>query len=157
LEQAVTLAPQDDSSRPSIQLAWLLANSADANRRDPDKAVKMAKRAVELFPNNADYWNTLGAVQYRVGDWRRAIDALKKSEELPPVRSTSCVNALFLAMAHWQLGEQDEARRWYGKAVEWMEKQQTEDDQLRRYRAEAEELLKITDQKPATKAPVEGK
>jgi hypothetical protein len=53
-------------------------------------------------------------------------------------------------MAHWQLGEQDEARRWYGKAVEWMEKQQTDDEQLLRFRAEAEELLGITQPQPST-------
>ena len=34
---------------------------------------------------------------------------------------------------------------------------QTDDDELRRFRAEAEELLKITDEKPATKPPVEVK
>ena len=34
---------------------------------------------------------------------------------------------------------------------------QTDVEQLRRFRAEAEELLKITDQKPTTKPPVEVK
>ena len=48
-------------------------------------------------------------------------------------------------------GDQDEARRWYGKAIEWMEKQQTADEELLRLRAEAAELLKITDQKATTK------
>ena len=40
-----------------------------------------------------------------------------------------------------------------------MEKNQPADDveQLRRFRAEAEELLKITDEKPTTKPPVEVK
>ena len=96
------------------------------------------------------------------GDWRAAIDkSLKKSEELQPgqVARADAINAFFLAMAHWQLGEQDEARQWYGKAVEWMEKEQTDRrvEQLRRFRAEAEELLKITDEKPTTKPPVEVK
>jgi serine/threonine protein kinase/Flp pilus assembly protein TadD len=144
-EQAIKLSPQDESLA-NDNLAWLLANSADAKRRDPDKAVKIAKRVVELFPSNGPYWNTLGTAQYRAGDWHEAIDALKKSEELPPDRSSHCLNALFLAMAHWQLGEQDEARRWYGKAVDWMEKQQTDDKLLRRFRGEAEELLKISDE-----------
>jgi serine/threonine protein kinase/Flp pilus assembly protein TadD len=155
-EQAIKLSPQDESL-VNDNRAWLLANSADAKRRDPDKAVKIAKRVVELFPNNGAYWNTLGTAQYRAGDWHEAIDALKKSEKLPPDRSSNCLNALFLAMAHWQLGEQDEARRWYGKAVDWMEKQQTDDKLLRRFRAEAEELLKITDEKPTTKPQVDMK
>jgi hypothetical protein len=55
------------------------------------------------------------------------------------------MNALFLAMTHWQLGERDEARQWYGKAVEWIEKHQSDDDQLRRFRAEAAQLLGVTE------------
>ena len=73
------------------------------------------------------------------------------------MRYTGGLNHLFLAMAHWQLGEQDEARQWYGKAVEWIEQQQTEDQEICRFRAEAEELMKITDEKPTTKPPVEVK
>jgi eukaryotic-like serine/threonine-protein kinase len=157
LEQAIKLATSDDSHQddlwsPIERLAWLLANSSDAVRREPNKAIEMAKRAIELSPNNGGCWNTLGTAEYRAGDWRAAIDALKKSEELPGHRNTGGLNALFLVMAHWQLGEQDEAQQWYGKAVEWIEKHQTEDQIIRRFRTEAEELLKITDQKPTTKS-----
>ncbi len=63
-------------------------------------------------------------------------------------------------MSNWQLGQQDQARQCYDRAVEWMEKGQTwqtDVEQLRRFRAEAEELLKITDEKPTTKPPVEVK
>jgi hypothetical protein len=47
----------------------------------------------------------------------------------------------FLAMAHWQLGDKDQARKWYGQALAWMEKNQPNDDELRRFRSEAEEVL----------------
>jgi hypothetical protein len=57
----------------------------------------------------------------------------------------------FLAMTHWQLGDKDQARKWFDKAVTWMEKNQPGNDKLRRFRTEAEELLKITDEKPTTK------
>ena len=49
-------------------------------------------------------------------------------------------------MAHWQLGEKDEARQWYDQAVEWMEQKQPDNDELRRFRAEAAELLGISEQ-----------
>jgi tetratricopeptide (TPR) repeat protein len=49
----------------------------------------------------------------------------------------------FLAMAHWQLDNKDAARGWYDKAVEWMDKNQPNNEELRRFRAEAAELLKI--------------
>jgi hypothetical protein len=46
-------------------------------------------------------------------------------------------------MAHWRLGNRDEARRRYDQAVAWMEKHQPKNDELLRFRAEAEELLKL--------------
>jgi hypothetical protein len=59
-------------------------------------------------------------------------------------------DTFFLAMAHWQQGEKVEARHWYDRAVRWMEKnkqllENTKPHQaeLRRFRAEAAELLGI--------------
>jgi hypothetical protein len=49
---------------------------------------------------------------------------------------------LFLAMAKQKLGQVD-ARAWFDKAVAWMEEKQPEDPDLRRFRAEAEEVLGI--------------
>ena len=54
----------------------------------------------------------------------------------------------FLGMAHWQLDHKDEARKWYDEAIEWMDKNQPQNDELRRFRAEAAELLGITEPKP---------
>ena len=47
----------------------------------------------------------------------------------------------FLAMAHWQLGEKEQARQWNDKAVAWMDKNTPKDEELLRFRAEAEALL----------------
>ena len=49
-----------------------------------------------------------------------------------------------LVMAHWKLGDKCEARRWYDKAVEWMDKNHIENKELLRFRAEAAELLGVT-------------
>jgi hypothetical protein len=46
-------------------------------------------------------------------------------------------------MAHWQLGGKSEARKWYDQGVQWMEKHKPHDDELRRFRAEAAQLLGI--------------
>jgi eukaryotic-like serine/threonine-protein kinase len=158
-EKALEVAPQDPS--PHNSLAWYLATSADTKLRDPGRAVQLAKRAVELAPTESSYWNTLGTARYRAGDWRGAIEALKKSEELQPGRQKG-FDAPFLAMAHWQLGEHDEARNWYGEAVKWMEENKEplgprSKAELHRFRNEAEELLKITDQKPTTNPEIEVK
>jgi hypothetical protein len=47
-------------------------------------------------------------------------------------------------MPRWRLGERDEARRWYEKAVEWM-KTKPNDDELRRFRSEAAALLGLSE------------
>jgi hypothetical protein len=53
-----------------------------------------------------------------------------------------------LAMADWQLGEKAQARTGYNKAVAWMEKNEPQDAELCRFRAEAAGVLGITDPAP---------
>jgi tetratricopeptide (TPR) repeat protein len=106
----------------------------------------LAKTAVELEPLQGMYWNTLGVAHYRIGDWKAAIEALKKSDELLPGQHFS-FDAFFLAMAHWQVGDKDEARKWYDQAALWMDKNQPANEELRRFRAEAEELMGIKQNK----------
>ena len=48
-------------------------------------------------------------------------------------------------MAHWQLDEKDEARQWYEQAVEWMEKNNQQHEDLKRFRDEAAKLLAMKD------------
>jgi serine/threonine protein kinase/tetratricopeptide (TPR) repeat protein len=122
-------------------LAWLLATHAQAALRNPTFAVELAKEAVALAPKEGNYRNTLGAAHYRAGNFKEAVAALEKSMELR--KGGDSFDWFFLAMAHWQLGDRDKARSWYGKAVQWMEKNQPQNDELRRFRAEAEKLLGI--------------
>jgi uncharacterized protein HemY len=121
-------------------LAWLLATCPEPKLRDPRRAFGLAETAVELAPAAPEFRNTLGVARYRAGDWSGAIDALEKSEELAPGTSLG-FNAFFLAMAHWELGHEYESRQWYDRAVQWTEKNQPEDQELRGFRAEAECLL----------------
>ncbi len=136
--QLLTIQP--DSPSPCNDLAWLLATCPEVNLRDPTRAIELARKAIELAPNNCSHWNTLGVAQYRVADWTTAIQSLTRSEELAPDQFTS-FNEFFLAMAHSQLGETDAARRCYDRAVAWMEQHQPADPELQRFRAEAVELL----------------
>ena len=48
-------------------------------------------------------------------------------------------------MAHWQLGDKEQARKQYDHAVQWMEKNKRQDEELLRFRVEAAELLMIAD------------
>jgi serine/threonine protein kinase/Flp pilus assembly protein TadD len=133
-------ANREQSASVHNDLAWLLATRADVKLRDPARAVALARKAVELEADRAESHNTLGAAFYRTGDWKAAIEALEKAENLAPGKYLAW-NAFFLAMAHWQLGEKEHARQEYEQAVSWMEKNRPKDEELRRFRAEAQELL----------------
>jgi tetratricopeptide (TPR) repeat protein len=91
------------------------------------------------------YLNTLGVAQYRAGDHQAAIGTLNKAMGLRS--GGDAFDWFFLAMAHWQLKNPEEAHKWYDKAVQWTEKNKPEDDELVRFRAEAAGLLG-TDKKP---------
>jgi tetratricopeptide (TPR) repeat protein len=127
--------------------AWSFVRYPHTNTQWVEKALTWAQRAVEMTPTSSGNWNTLGIACYRTGNWQDAVNALEKSEELYPHEHLP-FNGFFLAMAHWQLGHQDEARQWYDKAVETVEKKRpNREEELLRFRAEAEELMGIEKQK----------
>jgi tetratricopeptide (TPR) repeat protein len=135
-------------------VAWDLATLPDPRLREPQEAIELAKRAVESAPNDGNFWNTLGVANYRTGDWKAAVAALEKSIELREGGDGS--DFFFRAMAHWQLDQANDARKWHEQAVEWMEKNNPHNVELNRFRAEAAELLGITEpQSPTRPQPVE--
>jgi serine/threonine protein kinase/WD40 repeat protein/Tfp pilus assembly protein PilF len=127
-----------DCAIAANNLAWLLATCPQEDLRDAPRAVALAQRAVRLEPHNANYWNTLGVAHYRAGDWPSARSALEKSLGRQGGHS---LDWFFLAMTHWQLGDQDRARRCHEQAIQWMAKHRPHNDELRRFKAEAESLL----------------
>jgi tetratricopeptide (TPR) repeat protein len=143
-------ALRPDSSTVANNLAWLLATCPDPALRDPDEAVALATKAVELTRERGSHWRALGVAQYRARHWKAAVEALDQSMRLG--HGGNVIDWLFLAMAHWQLGEKDVARNWYARAAEWMAKNQPQNEELRRFRTEAEELLKIAGKGPTSKA-----
>jgi tetratricopeptide (TPR) repeat protein len=122
-------------------LAWLLATCPESNFRNPTKALELAAKTVELDPTHPAFAQTLGMAQYRVGEWQAAVTAFEKSMKFSDGGDSN--NWFFLAMAHWRLNHIDEARKWYDKAVGWMEKNQPKNEELGRFRKEAAELLKV--------------
>jgi tetratricopeptide (TPR) repeat protein len=122
-------------------LADVIVTYPDRKLGNAAEAVKLARKAVELAPAKSAYWTTLGAAHYRAGSWKEAVAALEKSMSLRNGGDGS--EWFLLAMAHWQLGEKEKARTWFGRAVQWMDKNQPKKDALRRLRAEAAELMKI--------------
>jgi tetratricopeptide (TPR) repeat protein len=135
---------------PDVQnaIAWRLATDPDPSGRDPLLAVELAQRAIAARLDDGMIWNTLGAARYRNGQPKEAMAAFEKSMELR--HGGDAGDWFFLAMCHWQLGEKDAARKWYDQAVVWTDKYQPNNRELRRFRTEAEELLRIPVTQPTT-------
>jgi serine/threonine protein kinase/Flp pilus assembly protein TadD len=145
-QKALKLAPTQPG--PYSDLGVLLANCPDPKVRNPEQAVEMARKAVELWPASGSCWYVLGVAHYRCGNWQSALDALNKAKEMRKGGST--FDWLFLAMAHRQLGNLDAARLAYDRAIQQLEnnpqtlaKNVPATEALRRFRSEAEEVLEL--------------
>jgi tetratricopeptide (TPR) repeat protein len=142
LREAIRILPKH--AGVNMQLAWLLATCPDPMYRDPAQALEVANRAVELIPANGNAWNAVGVARYHSGDWKGAIEALRKGNDLPHGGRGS--DFFYLAMSHIQLGEKDQAREWYDKAVQRTDKYEPQNEVLGRYGAEAAALHGIPDE-----------
>jgi serine/threonine protein kinase len=124
------------------RFAWFLAAPTNPKDRDGKRIVELAKNAVELAPESGICWNTLGIAYYRAGDWKDAVASLEKAMELR--KDGDGTDWFFLAMAHAQQQNKDEARKWYDRATAWMDNQ-PDNEELRRFRDEAATLLGVKD------------
>jgi len=141
------LGPDHPDTPASMSLlAGLLATCPDRSLQDPKRAVELAEDAVELAPRSGGSWQVLGWARYRTGARKDSIAALEKSIELREDGGDS-FQWFFLAMAHWQVGNKEQALNWYDRAVEWADKNQPADAQLRHFRGEATELLGLNRKK----------
>ena len=88
----------------------MLALGAVANRAAP---VRLAEFAVNDAPEaeKPNSLNTLGAALYRAGRFQKAISRLEEGIRKQGGESVP-QDWVFLAMAHHQLGNNAEARRW---------------------------------------------
>jgi tetratricopeptide (TPR) repeat protein len=120
-------------------LAWLLVSAPNPAVQDPARAVALAVKAAEAHPECSTYWNTLGAAHYRAGDFEAAVSALDRATALG--NGGTAFDHIFLAMAHAQLGNPADARRWFAQATLEIERDQPGHPELRRLCEEAGAIL----------------
>ena len=97
-----------------------LANSPTSTR-DPQRALQLARRAVELAPGEPSYLKTLGFVEYRAGRYADTITTLGQGLEAGHGQSDAS-DLYFMAMAHHRLGHREEARYRRDRALSWLER-----------------------------------
>jgi tetratricopeptide (TPR) repeat protein len=131
-----------DDPAVNNDLAWFLVMSPEISMNDAARAVRLAQKAVAGRPDDYNYRNTLGAAFCRSGDQKAAVIELEKAMSMEA--GGSPFDWFFLAMAHWRLGNRELARTVFQRSVEWLADRKSQDDELRRIRAEAQELLADT-------------
>ena len=99
-------------------LGWRLIH-APQDTIEPEIAIKLYDKVLELYPNH--HWNLgqMGIACYRAGKWQDAIDYLSRGIEING-EGAMYYYAFFLAMAQWQAGDRDKAQIWYENVVAWM-------------------------------------
>jgi tetratricopeptide (TPR) repeat protein len=98
--------------------AWELANGPEP-RHDLERALTLARRAVELAPDEHTYVNTMGVALYRTGRYAEAIATLERSLAAGRGQSDG-FDLFFLSMAHHRLGHATQARACFARAVGWL-------------------------------------
>jgi tetratricopeptide (TPR) repeat protein len=144
LEKLIFENPQ--AHQYQYDLAWGLVTCPLVELRDTDRALALARQTVERAPNLADNWRLMGVVQYRTGDLSGAIESLNKAAAL--LDGPDPKQWLFLAMACSRTGDQQQARRWYDKALAFIEKNHPLNEELDRFHKEAMETLGIASTRP---------
>jgi tetratricopeptide (TPR) repeat protein len=98
-------------------LAWTLVTGPAATR-DPARALDLARRAIELTPEQAIYHNTLGVALYRAGRCAEAVPVLERSLAAGHGQADA-FDLFFLSLARHQLGQAARARADFDRAVRW--------------------------------------
>jgi tetratricopeptide (TPR) repeat protein len=125
-------------------LAYVLSTSPAKELRNPDRAVSHAHRALQLSPDNPDYWVVLATAQFVVGDYKAARASTDQAQKYLGDRLPSDAK-LVLAMALYQSGARDEGREMYGQTVAEIESKQTYSEwykmEFRVLRADADRMF----------------
>jgi serine/threonine protein kinase/tetratricopeptide (TPR) repeat protein len=131
---------QDELAKSHCQLGSLLEKARRPHEaaRVYHQAVGWARQAVEGAPQVGPYRRTLGVAHHRAGEWQAAVQALHEAVELG---AGDVLAWFYLALAHGQLGEKDQARPWYDRAGAVMDESTFTSPRFVALRAEAAALL----------------
>jgi hypothetical protein len=148
LDTALARQPDQRQIRGSLarycnDFAWRLV-TATGWTHHPQRALSLARRAVELAGKASLGPNTLGVAQYRAGQHAEAIATLEKSLATGNGESDG-IALFFLAMSRYRLGQVAAARADFDRAVMWCRDHpdlaSRRSEELDAFQAEARALL----------------
>jgi len=99
------------------QLSWVLATCPAKQFRDPQRAVSLGKRVLQISAKNSDLWNVLGEAQIATGNFEAAIESFETARQLAGIELPLHIRSA-LALAYWHSGEQQRGRQLYDQVVQ---------------------------------------
>lgn len=105
MEEALKINPDD------IEMNNNLAYTMITHLDQPAEAIKFAKKAVELRPNDPTIIDTLGWAYYRMGQFDQAVEHLTQATRIATSANDRFVSFLHLGHAHEKAGNKSEARK----------------------------------------------
>ena len=136
---ALVLTPDDAGALNN--LAWILLEEAPPGLRDRREAERLARRAVELAPDNPYALGTYGTARLRAGDADGAVILLTRALETSRSGGDESTDRYLLAMALAQLGRDEEAEEQLRHAMR--------QDGANDYREEAESVVRRIQSAPS--------
>lgn len=154
-EMFLALTPGSDPRRPEIlrnyaqasnNLAWASVVSPSPRTDVVESALYRSRKAVELYPDNVVYQNTLGVALYRLGRYEEAVACLEKNARQSG--KYAAFDLYFLSMCHHRLGQPSRAQACFDQANSSAAAETTlspaHRQELAVFRAEAEKTLGIS-------------
>ncbi len=124
--------------------SWLVVREPRATTEAYERALRQAREACRLTPDNGRYLHTLGLALYRAGQYQEALTTLTQSNKLNSVSFETSFppNLAFLAMTHHRLGHKEQAQAALTGLREAMKTPQwARNERLQAFLLEAEELM----------------
>lgn len=118
-KMAIEFMPDDAKANDS--LAWLYVTGTP-DVWNPQAALSLARKAVQISPESYRYRTTLGAVHYRLKQYDQAIEQLEKASDISGV-TPKASNQFFLAMSYQADGQLEQVASCLLNAVTWWAKQ----------------------------------
>ena len=134
-DASLGLAPTDADRRNT--LAWLLAARRGGSIAAYRRAEGLARRAVEIAPDDGRAWNTLGVAAYRAGDDFEAVRALEHSMSIRG--GSDPYDWIFLALTVRRLGDRERAEALLSRSRAWIAGHGPVDRDLALFESEAVE------------------
>jgi tetratricopeptide (TPR) repeat protein len=136
-------------------LAWLMTTCPDRSVRDYEEAIALAERAVELAPEEGNYWNTLAAALYEARRTEEAEAAFERSMGLRD--GGDAFDWFYLARLAGERGESDTAVELYERASAWRDRTMPHEADLYQIHLDAARALGLDTPPPPEELASDGR